>query len=246
VAARLDAVQREQVRAPEVLYVDVVADRGAVRRRVVRAEHGHLRAPAGRGPQHERDQVRLGLVVLALLAGRAGDVEVAQRDRAEPVGAGLVGQHPVHGQLGVPVRVHGCVRRLLGDRDHVRLAVGGAGGGEHEAPHTRLSHRVQQVQGGDDVAAVVHRRLGDGLGHERDGSQVDHAVEAAAQHPLGRLEVQQVHVLEADALGDRGAVAAVERVEHDDLVAAVTKLARDVGADVAGAAGDQDPHGEAA
>ena len=65
VAAGHGLLQRQDVRAPEVLDVDVVADRGAVRRRIVGAEDRHGLALARRGLQHERDQVRLGVVVLA-------------------------------------------------------------------------------------------------------------------------------------------------------------------------------------
>ena len=61
-------LQREQVRAAEVLDVDVVAHRGAVGRRVVGAEDRDRLALAGRRLQHERDQVRLGIVVLARAA----------------------------------------------------------------------------------------------------------------------------------------------------------------------------------
>ena len=65
VAAGHGLLQREHVRAAEVLDVDVVADRGAVRRRVVGAEDRDALALARRGLQHERDQMRLGVVVLA-------------------------------------------------------------------------------------------------------------------------------------------------------------------------------------
>ena len=52
-------LQRQQVRAAEVVDVDVVAHRGAVRGRVVGAEDRDALARAGRGLQHERDQMRL-------------------------------------------------------------------------------------------------------------------------------------------------------------------------------------------
>ena len=81
------AFEREHVRAGEVVDVDVVAHRGAVARRVVGAEHLHVVADAGGGAQHERDQVRLRVVVLAERPAGAGDVEVAQRRRSQPVRA---------------------------------------------------------------------------------------------------------------------------------------------------------------
>ena len=128
----LERVEREQVRLAEVLDVDVVAHGGAVARRVVGAEHLDVLAHAGGGLEHERDQVRLGLVVLAQLPARARDVEVAQRRGGQPVRAALVADHQVDRELGRAVGVDRRGRLVLGDRDGLRLAVGRAGGGEHE------------------------------------------------------------------------------------------------------------------
>ena len=244
VVGRLDAVERQQVRAAEVLHVHVVADGGAVGRRVVRAEDRDRRCATGGGPQHERDQVRFGLVVLAVRAAGARHVEVAQRDRAEAVRAGRVGQHPVDDQLGLAVGVHRGGRRRLGDRDDRGLPVGRAGRGEDEPLDVRLAHRVEQVQRAHDVAAVVALGLRDGLGDERERREVQHAVEALGEHAPGGLEVEQVDVLEAHAVRNPRSVAAVERVEHGDVVAPVAELAGDDRTDIAGAAGDQDSHGQ--
>ena len=54
------------MRLAEVLDVDVVADRGAVGRLVVVAEDGdRLSRAAGGDREHQRDEVRLGVVRLA-------------------------------------------------------------------------------------------------------------------------------------------------------------------------------------
>ena len=63
--SRPDLLQREDVRGGQVIDVDVVADAGAVGRRVVGAEDLDVRALAERGLEDERDQVRFGVVVLA-------------------------------------------------------------------------------------------------------------------------------------------------------------------------------------
>ena len=71
---------------------------------------------AERGAQDVRDQVRLGLVILADAAARAGDVEVAQADRPDPVREAERRDHLIDRQLRRPVGVLGAWRRRLGDR----------------------------------------------------------------------------------------------------------------------------------
>ena len=69
--------QRAKVGGGEVGHVDVVADAGAVRRRVVGAEYGDGAAAAERGVDQQRDEVGFGVVVLAdaPLWVHAGSVE---------------------------------------------------------------------------------------------------------------------------------------------------------------------------
>src|SRR5918995_1653276 len=96
--------QGQQMGAPEVFDVDVVAYGGAVARRVVRAEDLHGRA-LRRGPEDERDQVRLRLVVLPKPAARPRHVEVAEARRGQPTSPAHGADEPVHGELGAAVGV---------------------------------------------------------------------------------------------------------------------------------------------
>src|SRR4051794_12101301 len=236
------ALEAEDVRLPEVLDVDVVPDRGAVIRRVVRPEHGHVLPLAGGGLEHERDQVRLGLVVLAEVAAGPRDVEVAQRDRAEPVRPALVGDHAVDRELRVPVGVDRVGGQRLGHGHLGGLAVDRAGRGEHEPPDARLAHRVEEVQRRDEVAAVVALGVLDGLRDERERREVQHRVPPLGEGGLGGLEVVERHVEVAGALRDRARMAAVEVVEDRDVVARVDELGGHDRADVAGAAGHEELH----
>jgi len=68
----------------EILDVDVIADRCAVARRIVGPVDVDRLSGAERDAQDIGDQVRLGVVILAEAAARAGDVEVPQADRTEP------------------------------------------------------------------------------------------------------------------------------------------------------------------
>jgi hypothetical protein len=75
------------MRPRQIADVDVVADAGAVRRRIVGAEHVDAFAPAERGLDRDLDQMRRARRRLAGAQLRigAGDVEVAQDDMAEPM-----------------------------------------------------------------------------------------------------------------------------------------------------------------
>ena len=89
--------------APKVLDVDVVADGGDVRGRVVRAEDLYGNPLAQGGLEDERDQVRLRLVVLAQPAAGPRDVEVPEARRRDTVGVGEKPDQPVHRGLGAAV-----------------------------------------------------------------------------------------------------------------------------------------------
>ena len=72
------------MRARQIADVDVIADAGAVRRRIVGAEHVDLGAPAERGLDRDLDEMRRarGRLPGAQLRIGAGDVEIAQDDVA--------------------------------------------------------------------------------------------------------------------------------------------------------------------
>ena len=66
------------MRPREVGDVDIVADRRAVEGRIVGPEDADGRVPLSRA-QHQRDEMGLGVVRLAVAFSRARRVEVAQR-----------------------------------------------------------------------------------------------------------------------------------------------------------------------
>src|SRR6516225_3395552 len=83
----LERLEHQQVCLAEIADVDVVADAGTVRRRVVVAENGKLFAFAERHFEGNGDQVRLRLMILSLCPGRARYVEISQRSVAQAVNA---------------------------------------------------------------------------------------------------------------------------------------------------------------
>ena len=84
-AAAPQIARAQRVRARQIADMDVVADAGAVRRRIVGAEHVHLVAPAECGLDRDLDQMRRALRRLAGAHFRVGarHVEVAQDDEAQ-------------------------------------------------------------------------------------------------------------------------------------------------------------------
>src|SRR5262249_49882756 len=77
-------VQRHDVRTREIRDVNVVADAGAIGRRVIVAEHGNARV-LRRGFENEWNQMRFGQMPFAAPLRGASGVEVSQRDESKVV-----------------------------------------------------------------------------------------------------------------------------------------------------------------
>ena len=84
--------------------------------------------------------------------------------------------------------------------------------------------------------------MADRLADERERGEVEHAVQRRRHGVLERIPVQQVRHDQVGTGRDRGTVAILQVVEDDHLVAGVEQTARDDRADVARAAGDEQPH----
>ena len=231
------------MRVAEVVDVDVVADRGAVRRRVVGPEDLDVGIDAERRPEDVRDQMGLGIVVLARAVARAGDVEVAQAHRADLVGGAEVADHVVDRQLRRAVRVRRARRRGLGDRDLVGLAVDRAGRGEDEPLHGRVPHRLEQVQRSADVRAVIAL----GMLHRFADQRERREVQDRRRSPRSEAS-RSASASSRSATTSRISRATAARWPRSRLSNTTTscpareQLAGDDRADVAGAAGDEELH----
>src|SRR3974390_2843780 len=83
----------------EIVDMDEVPDRGAVRGEIVRSiDLDAWVGPEG-GAQDVRNQVRLGVVILAEVITGARHVEIAEAHRPDPVRPAEVADHPVDRQL---------------------------------------------------------------------------------------------------------------------------------------------------
>ena len=113
-----------------------------------------------------------------------------------------------------------------------------------------LVHGVEQIQGAGHVGLVVPQRLLGGLAHSLQTREVNHGVGAnLLEEGLHALEVEQINLVEfgsaAGQLGDalEGLFGGVGEVIHDDdVVACLEQFKYSVGADVAGAAGNEYLH----
>ncbi len=86
----------------EIADMHVVADAGAVGRRIVVAENVDRRLAAHGGEQDQRNEVGFGVVALPDLAVRVGAcrVEVAQRHMPDAARRFGIPQHPLDHELG--------------------------------------------------------------------------------------------------------------------------------------------------
>ena len=98
-----------------------------------------------------------------------------------------------------------------------------------------------------DVAEQRAQRRGDDELHADGGGEVQRRVgrghEVVDELGVERRALDQLDVGMPVQMGDRVAPAGGEVVEEDDALAAGEQRVREVGADEAGAAGDQDPAG---
>ena len=94
------------MRAHEIADVDIVANAGAIRRRVVGAEDLELGPQAERGFHRDLDEMGSSFGRLPGAAERVGtrDVEVTKNHVAQPVSAGSVAQHDFDHKLGRTIR----------------------------------------------------------------------------------------------------------------------------------------------
>ena len=128
------ALQPQHVGIGQITDMDVVADAGAIRRRIVIPEDLQIGTLAAHHIEHQRDQMGFRLMVLAQITGRisTGRIEIAEDHARQAIGATEIVQQLLHHPLAAPIGIDRLLRMLLGDRHLLRHAVGGAGGGEHD------------------------------------------------------------------------------------------------------------------
>ena len=106
--------------------MNVVADAGAIRCRIVLAEDGNALALTESNLQDDGDQVTFWVVVFTdgCIRRCARSVEVAKRSDSETVRMSVIDQCAFDDELGKALGINRVLRRILFDRHLVRLAIG--------------------------------------------------------------------------------------------------------------------------
>src|SRR5688572_32564257 len=101
----------------QIRNVDVVANAGSIRSRIVRAEDLRFLLPAESGIEHQRYQVRLRVVILTYIpiGIRAGGIEIAEREVFDSVDLPKPLQGALEGKLGLAIWIDGMLRSVFAD-----------------------------------------------------------------------------------------------------------------------------------
>lgn len=126
-----EGFESAEVGIGDIEDVNVVADAGAVGRRVIEAENFELGDIAESGVENAGNEMGFGAMVLAALGGGAGGVEIAENGVLQSGVGAIVGKDFLEAELGFAVGIDGVFGMILGNGDGVRLAVGGGGGREN-------------------------------------------------------------------------------------------------------------------
>ena len=223
--------------------MDVVPDARPVPRRIVLAEDLDALPPSQRHIQHQRDQVRLRLMRLAVPLHRPRHVEVPQARGPQPVDAVEPPQHPLRHQLALAVRIGRRQPRVLRNRRLLRLAVARRRRAEHQPVLSRRQHRLQQSQRPRRVVPEINLRPLHALARLDQRGKVHHSVEPPGpqrllqQRPVGQLALHKLR-----ALRHRRPPAVAQVVIDRHRVPARQQKPRHRSADIPCTARYQNPH----
>jgi len=214
-----EILKRPDMGIGQIHDMDVIPDTGAVPGRVIGPEDPDL-LPETHGRLNDQwDEMGLGLMKLANVPLRvsAGGIEVPQIDVLETVGPIIVLQDLLDEELGPAIGIDRILRMVFGDGDLLRMAVGGAGGGEDEMFHTEFSHHLEEVQCADHIIPVICFGLEDGLLHKGKGAEVHDRLDPAVFKTGPELiDVQEVALKELTPF-DKSPVATAQIVKDDRL-----------------------------
>jgi len=165
-------------------------------------------------------------------------------------------RHQLVGLLAGSVQAHRVVHRVVHREGHLGVGPVHAGAaGVHQVFHPVLPASLQHVANAHQVALQVGPGVLQRVAHPGLRGQVDHALRPVAgkqrvqARGIGNVAFGEGKARVGAELCQPGMLQArvvvrVEVVDADDLIAALQQLLGHVHADEAGAAGDEDFHGE--
>lgn len=244
-AAVQEIAHGQDVSVGEIGDVDVIADAGAVFRRVIRAEDGDMVAYALRRFQNERDEMRLRIVIFADGAAlcRPGRIEIAERDVAKAVSGGEIGEHMLNDEFRAAVDIGRTVREIFFNRRFLRLPVHGGGGGEDDFGNARFLQSEQKVERAFHIVFVIFGRVFHRFADKRRRGEMDDAGNIVATERLGdKINVVNVAADERDIFRHGFFVTGRKIIKDDGRESGRCQSEHGVRTDVAGTAGDKNIH----
>ena len=117
--------ERPDVGISQIVDIDVVADRGAIRRRIIGPIDFDVGALAESCLDNQGNQVSLGVVVFSQLTFRisARSVEIAQRHPLSAIADTVPLDRPLHGELAFAVGVYRLLWVIFRDRHPFRRSI---------------------------------------------------------------------------------------------------------------------------
>src|SRR5438132_9793992 len=152
--------QRQHMRFAEIAHMNIIADRGAVRSRILVPKHRYVRLPTERGKQDVRNKVGFRFVMLSTPQCRAGSVEVSERHIFQPVGPIVCSENLFHDEFGPAVRICRLLWMFLIDGNAHWLAISRARRREDYSAHTSSEQYIEEGDPVRDVFLKVEFGLG--------------------------------------------------------------------------------------
>ena len=190
-------VDRGAVRFGEIHHVEVIANAGAIRSRVVRTKNAQARSAAGGHLGDERKQI-VGYAewVLADPTTRMSShrIEVAQAGDTPAALAAEGLQHLLHRHLGLGIGVDWGRGGVFSEWELLGLSVDGCGAAEHHGAAVVPFHRSSQHTTAVEIDVPVQQWVGHRLAHCLEAGEVNHPVDGsmARESPVDRFWIADV------------------------------------------------------
>ena len=239
-----DRFEGAEVGVGDVEDVNVVANAGAIRRGVVRAENFDVRNNACGGVENFGNEMGFDAMVLTAFCRGARGVEIAECGVTKASVGAVVGEDFFEAEFGFAVGVDGIFGMVFGDRNGVRFAIGGGSGREDEFFDAVASNGVEEIYAGGNVSDVEGAGLTDGLGDEGFTGEMHDGVDFMfGKHFFDLCSNTEISTAEGRFGRDGGGVALLKIIESDDLIAACEENLRTDAADVSCCSGDKNVQG---
>ncbi|CDN46185.1 hypothetical protein BN871_LH_00030 [Paenibacillus sp. P22] len=239
------ALDGEHMGVGKVADMDVIADAAAVCRRVIFSEYRDMAPLAQCCLEHDRNQMRLGIMILSDSPAfvSACGIEIPKGYEPESMRPVEPANHFFHRQLRFPIGIGRLRAVQLGDRHLLRLSISRSRAGEDDPAHAGAVHRFQQAQRSIDVVMVVFARVLHALPDQAARRKMNDRVDGVlAEYPVQQPGIPQISLVQLPA-EHRLAMALLQVVDHDNLLAVFQQRRYCMRTDITGSSRYQYSHG---